>query len=92
MKHYSMYIVWPPKLISIVFLLLVCKPKEVILIQSPFLTPCRAEVGLLTHNVVIEGTRLGDPAGFNGIGADQYGSQVFIHRSGMADLPVRLAI
>ena len=52
--------------------------------------PHRAEVGLLTHNVVVEGSRLGNLTGFEGLGADQYGNQVFIHRSGMAALPVRL--
>ena len=50
----------------------------------------RAEVGLLTHNVVVEGSPLGNLTRFEGLGADQYGSQVFIHLSGMATLPVRL--
>lgn len=49
----------------------------------------RAEVGLLTHNVVVQGTRLEDPTGYEPPGEDQYGSQIFIHRMGPHPTPIR---
>ena len=48
----------------------------------------RAEVGLLTHNVVIQGS-LQDSNPFEGQGADQYGAQIFIHRAGPHPTPIR---
>ena len=49
----------------------------------------RAEVGLLTHNVIIEGSRLEPPGTSDGLGADQYGAQIFIHRRGPDPTPIR---
>lgn len=48
----------------------------------------RAEVGLLTHNVIIQGS-LQDSNPFEGQGADQYGAQIFIHRAGPHPTPIR---
>lgn len=48
----------------------------------------RAEVGLLTHNVIIQGSLI-DSNPFEGQGADQYGAQVFIHRAGPHPTPIR---
>lgn len=50
---------------------------------------CRAEVGLLSHNVVVEGALQPDPDSTLGPGADQYGAQIFIHRMGPLTTPVR---
>ena len=49
----------------------------------------RAEVGLLSHNVVVQGSRLDTGAGLDQLGADQYGSQIMIHRSGPHPTPIR---
>ena len=49
----------------------------------------RAEVGLLSHNVVVEGALQSDPQGILGQGADQYGAQIFIHRMGPNVAPVK---
>ena len=47
----------------------------------------RAEVGLLSHNVIVEGTR---NVGGMGLGEDQYGVQIMIHRSGPHPTPIRI--
>lgn len=49
----------------------------------------RAEVGLLSHNVIVEGTRLESAYTPHGLGADQYGAQIFIHRRGPDPTPIR---
>lgn len=49
----------------------------------------RAEVGLLSHNVIVEGSQLNTGSGLDGLGADQYGSQIMIHRSGPHPTPIR---
>jgi len=49
----------------------------------------RAEVGLLSHNVIVQGSRLNTGTGLDGLGADQYGSQIMIHRSGPHPTPIR---
>ena len=49
----------------------------------------RAEVGLLSHNVVVQGSRLNMATGLDGLGADEYGSQIMIHRSGPHPTPIR---
>ena len=49
----------------------------------------RAEVGLLSHNVIIEGSHLESPNATHGLGADQYGAQIFIHRRGPDPTPIR---
>ena len=49
----------------------------------------RAEVGLLSHNVVVQGSRLNTGTGLDELGADQYGSQIMIHRSGPHPTPIR---
>ena len=48
--------------------------------------PHRAEVGLLSHNVVVEGSSV---VGREGLGADQYGAQIFVHRMGPHPTPIR---
>jgi len=48
----------------------------------------RAEVGLLSHNVVVQGSRL-NSGGLDELGADQYGSQIMIHRMGPHPTPIR---
>ena len=48
----------------------------------------RAEVGLLSHNVIIQGA-LEDNGVFDGTGADQYGMQIMIHRTGPHPTPIR---
>jgi plastocyanin len=49
----------------------------------------RAEVGLLSHNVIVQGSQyVGDH--LDEYGADQYGSQIMIHRAGADPTPVRL--
>ena len=52
----------------------------------------RAEVGLLSHNVIVQGTRLEDPNGFEGLGADLYGAHILIHRMGPHPTPVRYGV
>lgn len=47
-------------------------------------------MGLLSHNVVVEGTRLENLTGFEGLGADKYGVQIFVHRMGPHPTPIRL--
>ena len=47
----------------------------------------RAEVGLLSHNVIVEGSR---NVGGMGLGEDQYGAQIMIHRSGSDPTPIRI--
>ena len=42
----------------------------------------RAEVGLLSHNVIVEGA-------IDGQREDQYGAQIFIHRMGPHPTPIR---
>lgn len=49
----------------------------------------RAEVGLLSHNVIVEGTRLESVYTPHGLGADQYGAQIFIHRRGPDPTPIK---
>ena len=49
----------------------------------------RAEVGLLSHNVVVQGSQLNTGSGLDELGADQYGSQIMIHRSGPHPTPIR---
>ena len=48
----------------------------------------RAEVGLLSHNVIIQGS-VQDYEEFDGRGADQYGAQIMIHRTGPHPTPIR---
>lgn len=48
-------------------------------------------MGLLSHNVVIEGS-IDEDGEFNGKGADQYGVQIMIHRTGPHPTPIRLAV
>ena len=55
----------------------------------PHACTCRAEVGLITHNVVVQGSVLEDPTGTAGLGADQFGAQIFIHRMGPHPTPIR---
>ena len=50
----------------------------------------RAEVGLLSHNVVVEGSRLPSASGFEGLGEEKYGSQIMIHRIGPHPTPIRI--
>lgn len=47
----------------------------------------RAEVGLLSHNVIVEGTE--NDVGY-GLGEDQYGVQIMIHRSGPHPTPIKI--
>ena len=47
----------------------------------------RAEVGLLSHNVIVEGSQ---NEGGLGLGEDQYGAQIMIHRSGPYPTPIRI--
>ena len=47
----------------------------------------RGEVGLLSHNVIIEGAQSYDGLG---LGEDQYGVQIMIHRSGPYSTPIRI--
>ena len=49
----------------------------------------RAEVGLLSHNVIVEGSRRGTE-GVGGLGEDQYGVQIMIHRIGPYSTPIRI--
>ncbi len=51
--------------------------------------PCRAEVGLLSHNVIVQGALLPDTDTLRGLGGDQYGAQIFIHRMGPHPTPIR---
>ena len=57
--------------------------------SCPSVPAPRAEVGLLSHNVVVEGTRLENLTGFEGLGADKYGMQIFVHRMGPHPTPIR---
>lgn len=50
---------------------------------------CRAEVGLLSHNVIVQGSVLNSEPGFNGWGADMYGAQILVHRAGPNPTPIR---
>lgn len=50
----------------------------------------RAEVGLLSHNVIVEGSRLGILEGDGGLGEDQYGVQIMVHRIGPYPTPIRI--
>ena len=50
----------------------------------------RAEVGLLSHNVIVEGSRPGVADGTEGLGEGQYGSQIMIHRIGPYPTPIRI--
>ena len=53
---------------------------------------CRAEVGLLSHNVVIQGSVLEDTSGHFEQGADMFGAQVLIHRAGPHPTPIRFVM
>eukprot|EP00117_Sycon_ciliatum_P037364 scpid335/ scgid27970/ Fibrocystin-L; Polycystic kidney and hepatic disease 1-like protein 1 len=50
----------------------------------------RAEVGLLTHNVIVEGS-VSEGFHTSELGGDQYGSQIMIHRAGHNTTQVRLS-
>ena len=50
----------------------------------------RAEVGLLSHNVIVEGSRLENANGTEGLGEEAYGSQIMIHRIGPYPTPIRI--
>ena len=39
--------------------------------------------------MIIEGSRLESPKASDGLGADQYGAQIFIHRRGLDPTPIR---
>ena len=47
-----------------------------------------AEVGLLSHNIIVQGSLL-QSSSFEGLGADQYGGQIMIHRAGPHSTPIR---
>ena len=49
----------------------------------------KAEVGLLSHNVIVQESRLNTATGLDGLGADEYGSQIMIHCSGPHPTPIR---
>ena len=49
----------------------------------------RAEVGLLSHNVLVQGPQLNMATSLDGLGADEYGSQIMIYRSGPHPTPIR---
>ena len=57
--------------------------------HAAYTHPCRAEVGLLTHNVVVEGQLLQSTNGYERLGADQYGAHILIHRQGSHPTPIR---
>ena len=50
-----------------------------------------AEVGLLTHNVVVEGSTI-EGAHTNDLGDDQYGVHVMVHRVGTNTTQVRFVL
>ena len=50
----------------------------------------RAEVGLLSHNVIVEGSQLAGTDGTLGLGEDQYGMQIMVHRIGPYSTPIRI--
>lgn len=49
---------------------------------------CSAEVGLLSHNVIVQGSLLQSDT-FEGLGADKYGGHILIHRTGPHPTPIR---
>ena len=49
---------------------------------------CRAEVGLLSHNVIVQGSQYAGDS-LDDLGADQYGSQIMVHRAGEDPTPVQ---
>ena len=51
----------------------------------------RAEVGLISHNVIFQGS-VKESNPFLGLGADQYGAQLFVHRTGPHPTPIRYRI
>ena len=51
----------------------------------------RAEVGLLSHNVIVQGALPTSSEDGNDV-TDQYGSQIFVHRTGPHPTPIRLDI
>lgn len=50
---------------------------------------CRAEVGLLSHNVIVQGSMINLEPGFSGQGGDMYGAQILVHRAGPNPTPIR---
>ena len=49
----------------------------------------RAEVGLLSHNVIVQGSRLNTATSLDGLGTDEYASQIMIYCSGPHPTPIR---
>ncbi len=56
-----------------------------------YIAHSRAEVGLLSHNVIVQGSR--PPPSVDQDAVDpQYGSQIFVHRTGTHPTPVRYTV